>query len=581
VTEAIKSLLDRGLIVKCTNAPNVVNPLTVSSNNNGKKRLILDLRKVNLHVWKQSVKYEDLRLALMYIQKDFWMIKFDITSAYHFVDIFLPHTDYLGFAWEDCSGILVYYKFLVLPFGLSSACYIYTKLMRPLTAKWRGEGKKIIMFLDDGFGTAETYDKTVIMSREIKSDLLLSGLVPKVDKSCWEPVQELQWLGSQLNTANFTVCISGCRIDKVLQTLRFLQTSDYVCVRKVASFVGQIISMGIVLGTVSQIMTRCLSIDILKAKTWNSYIELSVESKVQLSFWNEHLKIINIRSLAISHGCTRIVYSDASSTGLAGYEVEMQSRVVHDTWSPSEAAKSSTWRELCAVYRVLLSLEHVLVNQRVKWFTDNTGVCSIVAKGSMKPELQDLAIKIFGYSLVHSIHLEVEWIPRGENHVADYLSKIVEKDDWGISPYILSLMQSSWGNLEVDFFASRHNAKLQRFYSRFWCKESEGVDAFTYPWAHSFGLFVPPIILIPRVLLKMQSCGAKGVLIVPEWKSANFWPMIWTSDGHLKSFVIDCMVLPTEKMYYIPCKNGSGLFGVEDLKFRMLALLISFVNHEH
>ncbi|KAH3838546.1 hypothetical protein DPMN_111954 [Dreissena polymorpha] len=43
--------------------------------------------------------------------------------------------------------------------------------------------------------------------------------------------------------------------------------------------------------------------------------------------------------------------SDASSTGLAGYEVEMQSGVVHDTWSPSEAAKSSTWRELCAVYR--------------------------------------------------------------------------------------------------------------------------------------------------------------------------------------------------------------------------------------
>ncbi|XP_052253990.1 uncharacterized protein LOC127860151 [Dreissena polymorpha] len=204
VTEAIKSLLDRGLIVKCTNAPHVVNPLTVSCNNNGKKRLILDLRKVNLHVWKQSVKYEDLRLALMYIKKDCWMIKFDITSAYHFVDIFLPHTDYLGFAWEDYSGILVYYKFLVLPFGLSSACYIYTKLMRPLIAKWRGEGKKIIMFLDDGFGTAETYDKTVIMSREIKSDLLLSGLVPKVDKSCWEPVQELQWLGSQLNTANFT-----------------------------------------------------------------------------------------------------------------------------------------------------------------------------------------------------------------------------------------------------------------------------------------------------------------------------------------------------------------------------------------
>jgi hypothetical protein len=74
-----------------------VNPLTVSIQSNGKKRLILDLREVNVHLWKQSVKYDDLRLALLYLEKGFWMIKFDIHSAYHFIDIFMPHTEYLGF----------------------------------------------------------------------------------------------------------------------------------------------------------------------------------------------------------------------------------------------------------------------------------------------------------------------------------------------------------------------------------------------------------------------------------------------------------------------------------------------------
>ena len=119
----------------------------------------------------------------------------------------------------------------------------------------------------------------------------------------------------------------------------------------------QIISIGINLGTVSQIITTCLNIDIHKAKLWNFYSKTSEESKVQLSIWKEHLHSLNVRSFAVSHGCNRI---DASSTGLAGYELEMPSGVVHDTWSPSEAAKSSAWREFCAVYRVLLSLEHVL-----------------------------------------------------------------------------------------------------------------------------------------------------------------------------------------------------------------------------
>lgn len=39
VFEAICSLLDRGLIVKCDKVPTVVNPITVSVQNNGKRGL--------------------------------------------------------------------------------------------------------------------------------------------------------------------------------------------------------------------------------------------------------------------------------------------------------------------------------------------------------------------------------------------------------------------------------------------------------------------------------------------------------------------------------------------------------------
>ena len=53
VDSAIQDVLDRGLIVTCEVQPTVVNPLTVSIHSNGKKRLILDLRVVNKHLWKQ------------------------------------------------------------------------------------------------------------------------------------------------------------------------------------------------------------------------------------------------------------------------------------------------------------------------------------------------------------------------------------------------------------------------------------------------------------------------------------------------------------------------------------------------
>jgi len=48
------------------------------------------------------------------------------------------------------------------------------------------------------------------------------------------------------------------------------------------------------------------------------------------------------------------------------------------------------------------------------------------------------------------------------------------------------------------------NAKLPRFYSRFLNPSSSGIDAFTESWHHEFGLFVPPISMVYRVIRKME-----------------------------------------------------------------------------
>ena len=60
-----------------------------------------------------------------------------------------------------------------------------------------------------------------------------------------------------------------------------------------------------------------------------------------------------------------MVYSDASDTGFGGYVVEHGGCVTHGQWIASEAEQSSTWRELSAVYFVLLSVANKLVNTHV------------------------------------------------------------------------------------------------------------------------------------------------------------------------------------------------------------------------
>ena len=75
-------------------------------------------------------------------------------------------------------------------------------------------------------------------------------------------------------------------------------------------------------------------------------------------------------------------------------------------WEPSDCSKSSTWRELAAID---FSLE------------------------SFAPVLEGSLVKSFQFCAKRSIRLEVQWIPRTENEKADYISRLLDFDDWQIT----------------------------------------------------------------------------------------------------------------------------------------------------
>ena len=71
-----------------------------------------------------------------------------------------------------------------------------------------------------------------------------------------------------------------------------------------------------------------------------------------------------------------------------------------------DLGQTSTFRELKAIYYVLLSLVEHLKHKRVKIFTDNQSAARIVSVGSSEVHLQSVTLSIFRFCFSHGIALE-------------------------------------------------------------------------------------------------------------------------------------------------------------------------------
>jgi hypothetical protein len=145
----------------------------------------------------------------------------------------------------------------------------------------------------------------------------------------------------------------------------------------------------------------------------------------------------------------------------------------------------------------------------------------------MKENLQAIAMSIFSICLINGISIEIQWIPREGNTQADYLSKIIDYEDWGVSEMFFNFMNELWGIYTIDRFANSTNAKLSRFNSLFWNVNTEAVDAFSQNWSGENNWLVPPIYAVIRTVKHLVACKAKGTLIIPKWTSADYWPLIF------------------------------------------------------
>ena len=559
VSGAIAELLGGGCVQRVDSIPYICSPLSVVVSSGGKKRLVINLRYLNQFLRKDSFKYEGLSTLMTMIDCNDFLFKFDLKSGYHHIEIFEPHWRYLGFAWNN-EGVEHYYVFTVLPFGLATACYIFTKIMRQLVKYWRSKGLRAVVYLDDGIVAVQGLEAAKRSSHMVKDTLVNAGFVTHVEKSQWEPSQIMSWLGFDLDLKKGIISVPTHKINALKDVIAGLQGQQSVSAKQIACVIGKIISMSIALGSVSRLMTRDLYALLNSRHSWFEKLTINPAAKQELTFWYKGIEEFNGQNIKRSPSAVRVVYSDASGTGFGGYMVEHGPQIAHGQWTTWEAEQSSTWRELKAVSTVLESFASQLANEHIRWFTDNQNVVNIILHGSKKPILQTEALKVFHLSLVHNLVIEPEWIPREENLVADYISKVLDYDDWMLHPVIFEQLNALWGPHDVDRFANYHNRQLERFNSRFWNPQSEAVDAFTVNWHGENNWWCPPVTIVPRVIQHACKTKAEGTLIVPQWPSAPFWPMLFPAANTTAKFVVDVCQLPDVEWLLLPGRSGKTLF---------------------
>jgi len=223
---------------------------------------------------------------------------------------------------------------------------------------------------------------------------------------------------------------------------------------------------------------------------------------------------------------TQSSFSDASATGGGAFIDFNNDFVCHKVWTANESLQSSTWRELSVIEFSLQYFATLLEGSHVKWYTDSQATAKVVEAGSMKFVLHRAAQSIFSICIQSGIHLEGQWIPSSLNQQTDYISCLIDIDDWQITNAFFLFLDGHWGPHTVDCFTNFYNHKLPKFFSRFWNHSTARVDFFFQALRRENCLVVPTVGIVACVLHYMKPQDASGTLVVPVLPSAHYWPLI-------------------------------------------------------
>ena len=533
VRQFILDLSAAGVIKKDTSLSFAARLFSVPKKDSDKRRVILDLSPLNRFIHSPSFSMATTASVMSLLPVDCFTASIDIKDAFWHVPIARHFQKFLGFRVE--SQI---FTFNALPFGLTTAPRIFTKIMTAAVNHLRQEGICIVAYLDDLLIWAQSPE---ILSKNLTFSLkflLHIGWRINWKKSNLIPSQQFRYLGLEWDTVSHSLFVPRDKKKSYIDKAWYLLSCKKVRLRQLQSLAGSL--------NFASLASPLLKVRLKDLyRLVNRYFKSSPPRSIPLDL---RLCILACNRLLKSSGARPLspppvsvtAYTDASLTGW-GFHFD-------------SVEKSGVWPLCMKSYHInalelstiLLLVKHIRVpkGSHIRVMCDNTTAVNIIRRGGSRSALLNkVMFNIVETLQSKNLFLSANHIQGCMNIVADRLSRQGPiPTEWSLDQEGRDLILSLVPCPQVDLFATFENRVLDCFVSPVIHPQATYVDALTVDWSQWSVIYLfPPTNLILKVLIALRTFVGTAYLIAPRWPNRP-----WFGELNLRAHSykkLDCSIL--------------------------------------
>ena len=494
----------------------------------GSWRLILDLAPLNVFVVHETFQMVSLQDVFSAVRQSDWMASLDIEKDYWHVPVAPLFRKFFQFRFEDRG-----FQFRVMPFGLTTAPWIFNRLITPIVCSLVRSGIQVLAYLDD-FLVLAPKSSIVDHVATVESTLVQAGFSMS-DKSCRTPSRSVQFLGVVISSESMCSSLPVSVQESVVAQARELGARACVSRRLLESFIGTL--------SFYSDHVFCLRPLFWELTAWTNRESSTLTRDLQFvasPSLRDCLPRISLLDLSVPRSFAPpqdlvSILSDASDTG---WGATWGARTLRGEWSVRQARLSINARELKAVVLAISRWAPLLSGRSIQVFSDNVAAAATIRRrGSpSSPLLCRLAQELEEVCLQFRLKVIASHVAGERNVVADSLSRRrPQPSEWSLSTRVFELLCWRWGCPEVDLCATRDNAKTKVFVSPL--PTDEFSDCLTLSWGLWRHLYAfPPSRLLRRLVPRLEQLSARQTLIlVFSWWERRPWfqrlRSLWLAGG--------------------------------------------------
>lgn len=385
-----------------------------------------------------SVQYKSIDNVVEVMNQYDYMGVMDIKSAYHSVSVNPEHVKYQGLKWilEGESRYLVDHR---LCFGLKCGPYYFNLISDFIQTKLNEMyGIRVINYLDDFITMADSMEVCGHNQLLVINMLRYLGFQISWNKvSC--PSQVTQYLGIDIDTVKLELRLPMCKVEKMLETVRSVQSRKTVTKKQLQRLTGMLAHCATIVKGGRTFCRWLYDLEKVANTKVSKCVCLSDAARDDLDWWERFAREFNGKAAIKNAEFGFKPTSDASLSGFGAHlgedwfcgfwtkNVESHSGCEHYVSPPalSEEDENIYVLELYPVLEGIRRWKTLFMGFKVEFVTDNLQVFFMIRTGrSANKTCMRWLREIFWICASNDIEVESEYIPSKDNVIADAPSRL-------------------------------------------------------------------------------------------------------------------------------------------------------------